>query len=105
MKSKVQIEDMYKSYAFQQASSEYSYLSFTCKDRGIPYNILIWCTASGYHFGITGVAWGQYYQGRRSPPNTHRNLSKEDTFFLFKTSSHGLFESSLYCIDSIIMSI
>jgi hypothetical protein len=37
MKSKIQIEDMYKSYAFQQASSEYSYLSFTCKDRGIPY--------------------------------------------------------------------
>jgi hypothetical protein len=28
---------MYKSSAFQQASSEYSYLSFTCKDRGIPY--------------------------------------------------------------------
>ena len=37
MKSKIQIEDIYKSYAFQRSSSEYSYLSFTCKDRGIPY--------------------------------------------------------------------
>jgi hypothetical protein len=37
MKSKIQIEDLYKSSAFQQASSEYSYLSFTCKDRGIPH--------------------------------------------------------------------
>ena len=36
IKSKIQIEDMYKSSAFQQASTEY-YLSFTCKDRGIPY--------------------------------------------------------------------
>jgi len=34
-------------------------------------------------------------------PETTVILSKENTFFLFKTSSHGLFESNLYCIDSI----
>jgi len=35
------------------------------------------------------------------PPETTVILSKENPFFLFKTSSRGLFESNLYCIDSI----
>ena len=34
------------------------------------------------------------------PPETTVILSKENTF-LFKTSSHGLIESNLYCIVSI----
>ena len=46
MKSKVQIEDMYKSSAFQWSSNEYSYLSFTCKDRGIPYIVKPVCSFS-----------------------------------------------------------
>ena len=50
------------------------------------------------------VAWDQLLQREvvlPPPPETTVILSKENTFLLFKASSHGLFESDLYCIDSI----
>ena len=50
-----------------------------------------------------GRSLGSHITEARNPPlRNHRHFKQgKNTFLLFKTSSHGLFESNLHCIDSI----
>jgi hypothetical protein len=67
-------------------------VSFTIFNHHLICNILLQV--------IMGVAWGQIFRrkgvsGGKHPPNHEANdiLSKENTFFCFKTSSYGLYKS------------